>query len=154
MQEINVLALLAVLALPACGPQTKKNKKAALQKAAFSLPRIQTSIDIDQSIVELEAKLTDIPTLIGSRTISIHQISEQPQQLRIELDCDQNLAEVDAYYAEQMLYQGWQQVAAINDAREIMHVYKKPAKLCIIIAQYDLTSRINLTICDICLETR
>ncbi len=53
MQETNLLALLAVLVLPACGPQTKKKKKAALQKAAFSLSEIQTQIDIHQKYKSL-----------------------------------------------------------------------------------------------------
>lgn len=149
MQEINLLALVAVLALPACGPQTKKNKKAALQKAAFSLSEIQTQIDIHQNVQELEAKLTDIPTIIGSRTISLYQLCDHPQQLRMQLECDQSLAEVDAYYAEQMLYNGWQQVTVIRDSQEIMQVYKKPSKLCIIRVYSTITSRISLFVSDV-----
>lgn len=148
MQEINLLALLAVLVLPACGPQSKKNKKAAFQKAAFSMPSLQTHIDTEQSVVELEARLTDIPTLIGSRTISMYQISEQPQQLRLEIECDQSMAEVDSYYAEQMLYNGWQLVAHINDTQEIIQLYKKPNKLSIITIRGRSKSLVTVIIAD------
>lgn len=148
-EAIRLVAVMStIILLPSCGP--RKIKKAASQKAAFSMPLIQTTIDTEQSIVELEAKITDIPTLIGSRILSIHQISEQPQQVRLELECDQNLAEVDAYYAEQMLYNGWQQVTAINDAYEIMHVYKKPSKLCIVILRnIHLQCVVTITTSDI-----
>lgn len=150
MQGTSLLALVAITLLPACGP--RKIKKAAYQKAAFSMPEIQTTIDVEQSIVELEAKLTDIPTLIGSRTLSVHQISEQPPQLKLELECDQNLAEVDAFYAEQMLYNGWQQITAIKDEHEIMQVYKKPNKLCIIIGRQSTQTFVSIAVSDICAE--
>lgn len=125
------LAISAIILLPACGSRTIKNKKAAFKRAAFSMPSIQTQIDVGQSAAELEAKLTDIPTLIGSRTISIYQISEQPQQLRLALECNQSLEEVDAYYIEQMAYNGWQSVAVIA-GDELMQIYKKPQKICVI----------------------
>lgn len=146
-----LLAIIAVILLPSCGPHAKKNKKAALKRAAFSMPKIQTNIDVEQSVVELEAKLTDIPTLIGSRIICIYQISEQPQQMRLELECDQNLAEVDAFYEEQMLYNGWQQVTSIKDDHEVMRIYKKPSKICVVIMKQvvSVQSQISMTISDI-----
>lgn len=146
-----IVAISALILLPSCGP--RKIKKAAFQKAAFSMPSIQTAIDVEQSIVELEAKLTDIPSIIGSRTISIHQVSEQPQQLRLMLECDQSLAEVDAYYAEQMLYNGWQPITSIKDDHEIMQVYKKPLKMCIItLTQSASKAFISFVISDVQIE--
>ena len=121
-----IVAIVIVILLPCCGPHTKKNKKAAFQKAAFLLSEIETQIDINQNVVELEAKLMDIPTVIGSRTLSLIQISEQPQQLRLEIECKQSLAEIDAYYAEQMLYNGWQQITVVKDSQEIMHSVEQP----------------------------
>lgn len=146
-----VIVISTLILFPSCGPHTKKNKKAAFQKAAFLPSQIQSQIDIHQDVLELEAKLTDIPTLIGSRTISIRQISEQPQQLRLELECNQSLVEVDAFYAEQMLYNGWQQVAIIKDESEIMHVYKKPSKMCIVTIKQASSkhTQISLAISDI-----
>lgn len=125
------LAIVAIILLPSCGPRMKKNKKAALQKAAFSLSKIQTQIDVDQSVVELEAKLIDIPTALGSRLSFINQVSEQPYQLRATFECSQPLAELDAYYTEQMAYQGWQLIAHIP-GDEPMQIYKKPSKICVI----------------------
>ncbi|GMU19234.1 MAG: hypothetical protein AMXMBFR12_04260 [Candidatus Babeliales bacterium] len=117
------------------------------------MPIIETTIDVEQSVVELEAKLVDIPSIIGSRTISICQISEQPQQLRLSLECDQSLVEVDAYYAEQMLYNGWQQITSIKDDHEIMQVYKKPLKICIItLRQIASKALISLFISDVQIE--
>jgi len=153
MQECGkvFLTLLVIILLPSCGPQKRKSKKAALQKAAFLLSEIETQIDVDQSVVELEAKLTDIPTCIGSRMLTIRQISEQPPQMRLELECDQSLEEVDAFYAEQMLYNGWQQVITVKDDQEIMHVYKKPQKLCIIMMTQITSGQTHLamTVSDI-----
>lgn len=131
MQGAHILALLAVLILPACGPRTKKNKRAALQKAALSISEIQTQIDVDQSVVELEAKLTDIPTALGSRISFINQVSEQPHQLRVTFECTQSLSELDAFYAEQMADHGWQSMAQIP-GDQVMQIYKKPSKICVV----------------------
>lgn len=153
MQEYGrvILTVLVIILLPSCALHSKKIRKAASKRAAFSMSSIQTQIDVEQSAVELEAKLTDIPTLIGSRTISIYQISEQPQQLRLALECDQSMLEVYAYYAEQMLYNGWQQITAIKDTSEIMQVYKKPSKICVIIFKHKNSKsvQIALTISEI-----
>lgn len=150
--SVRLVALsITIILLPSCSP--RKIKKAAFQKAAFSMPIIETTIDVEQSVVELEAKLVDIPSIIGSRTISICQISEQPQQLRLSLECDQSLVEVDAYYAEQMLYNGWQQITSIKDDHEIMQVYKKPLKICIItLRQIASKALISLFISDVQIE--
>lgn len=126
-----ILAFVAIILLPSCGPQKRKSKKAALQKAAFSLHEIETQIDVDQSVVELEAKLIDIPTALGSRLSSITQISEQPYQLCATFLCTQNIAELDEFYTEQMAYQGWQTIAHIC-GDELMQIYKKPSKICVI----------------------
>jgi hypothetical protein len=126
-----ILAILAIFLLPCCGSHTKKNKKAAFKRAAFSMPKIQTNIDFEQVEAALEAKLTDIPTTIGSRIVSIVQISEQPYQLRVSFECTQNLSELNAFYSEQMIYNGWQTVATIA-GDELMHIYKKPNKICVI----------------------
>ena len=133
MQEYGkvFLTLLVIVLLPSCGPQTKKNKKAAYKKAAFSLPKIQTNIDVEQVQEALEAKLIDIPTIIGSRTLNIVQISEQPQQLRLEIKCSQSLVEIDSYYTEQMAYNGWQSITRVA-SNQIIQIYKKPQKMCII----------------------
>jgi hypothetical protein len=127
-----ILAIIAIFLLPCCGSHTKKNKKAAFKRAAFSMPKIQTNIDVEQVEAALEAKLTDIPTTIGSRIVSIVQISEQPYQLRVSFECTQNLSELNAFYSEQMIYNGWQTVATIA-GDELMHIYKKPNKICVII---------------------
>lgn len=129
-----ILAIVAIILLPCCGPHTKKNKKAAFKRAAFLLSEIETQIDVEQSVVELEAKLTDIPTTIGSRMVDIIQISEQPYQLRASFECTQNLAELNAFYTEQMIYHGWQTVATIA-GDELMQIYKKPNKICVITVQ-------------------
>lgn len=143
-----VVAIVIVILLPCCGSHTKKNKKAAFQRAAFLLSEVETQIDINQNVVELEAKLMDIPTVIGSRTLSLIQISEQPQQLRLEIECKQSLAEIDAYYAEQMLYNGWQQITVVKDSQEIMHVYKKPLKICIIIMMHTSKTLIDIVVSE------
>lgn len=129
-----ILAIIAVILLPCCGPHTKKNKKAAFKRAAFSLPKIQTNIDVEHAEAALEAKLTDIPTTIGSRVTGIVQISEQPYQLRASFECTQNLSELNAFYSEQMIYNGWQAVATIA-SDELMQIYKKPNKICVITVQ-------------------
>lgn len=129
-----IIAFFAIILLPCCGPHTKKNKKAAFKRAAFSMPKIQTNIDVEQVEAALEAKLTDIPTTIGSRIVGIVQISEQPYQLRVSFECTQNLSELNAFYSEQMIYNGWQTVATIA-GDELMHIYKKPNKICVITAQ-------------------
>lgn len=133
MQEYGrvILTVLVTILLPSCGPHTKKIRKAASHRAAFSMPKIQTQIDVEQSVVELEAKLVDIPTAIGSRLSAITQVSEQPYQLRVCFDCSQNLAELNTFYAEQMAYNGWQAVATIA-GDELMQIYKKPNKICVI----------------------
>lgn len=130
-----ILAIIAVILLPSCGPHAKKNKKAAFKRAAFSMPKIQTNIDVEQVQTALEAKLTDIPTTIGSRIVDIVQVSEQPYQLRVSFECTQSIAELNAFYSEQMAYNGWQSVATIN-GDEIMQIYKKPQKICVIILKY------------------
>lgn len=133
MQEYGrvILTLLVISLLPSCGPHSKKIRKAASQRAASSMPKIQTQIDVEQSVVELEAKLIDIPTAIGSQLSAITQVSEQPYQLRVTFECAQNLAELDAFYTEQMAYHGWQAVANIA-SDEPMQIYKKPHKICVI----------------------
>ena len=144
------LTLLVTLLLPSCGAHTKKNRKAASQRAAFLVSEIETQIDIHQNVVELEAKLTDIPTIIGSRTLNIVQINEQPQQLRLEIECSQSLAEVDSYYTQQMVCNGWQTVTRIADD-EIMQIYKKPQKMCVIIIRSKTSAhtKIDLLIAEI-----
>lgn len=155
MQECGkvFLTLLVIILLPSCGPRVKKNKKAAFQRAAFSMPKIETNIDVEQVQTALEAKLTDIPTIIGSRTLNIMQISEQPQQLRLEIECTQSLAEVSSFYTEQMAYNGWQVVANVA-GDEIMQIYKKPQKMCVITirSKASVQTKIMLTICQISSE--
>ncbi len=142
-----ILALIALILMPHCGSRSKKNK-AAFQKAAFSLPSIPTNIDIDQISAELEAKLTDIPSPLGSRIVHSESVSEQPHKMRIVIECSGTLAELEALYAEQMAGCGWQSVESVGGT-QLMQLYKKPHKVCVIMVQaYDDGALITITMCQ------
>lgn len=128
----NILLCACALAIPGCLP--KKDSQAAVSKtAAFSLQDLQTNIDIPKSIAhdtEFEAKLIDIPSMIGSVIID-HDSIEHDDTLNYSLaSCQEQQAVID-FYLQEMECNGWQRISVMQGIESLL-LFEKPHKICAI----------------------
>lgn len=126
--------------IPGCFSKQNKIPKAALpqKQAAFSFEKIQTSIDVaagaaDQLAFDpiLEAKLQDIPTMVGSVPVeSGPSMLPQGQLMQAWVSpYDQKL--VTDFYVAEMENGGWQKLATIKGFETVL-VFQKPKRICVI----------------------
>lgn len=149
----NLLSLLAIIALmPGCFQKQNKISKAALpqKQAAFSFDSLETNIDIAASMAdqssynpEIEAKLHDIPSMVGSIPLEMENIPTHPECSRSECiegpegqimlafvsQYDQEM--VANFYNFEMERSGWQRIARIRGYENTL-VFQKPKRICII----------------------
>jgi len=135
--------------IPGCTKQPNEKNKAALsqKQAAFSFAKVATNIDVecidDQAF---KAKLDDIPTYVGSHIIAIdNQIEDGQLSFSVACDADQNC--IKDFYMQEMEICGWQKMALLV-GDEIMIIFQKPKKICIITLEKAL-SKTNASIAHI-----
>ena len=133
----KAIILSIILLLPAC-KQEKSQKKAAYNQAAFFTDSLQTSIDIGQARpqshgmqAEIEAKLMDIPTLIGCSLIDSGSHFDDCDQLMVSWLCIQNEAQIKEFYLQEMERFGWLLGVQIQGVEHTV-LFEKPKKVCII----------------------
>jgi hypothetical protein len=133
-----LVILLIIALIPGCFPKQKTSSKAALpqKQAAFSFDGLETNIDIAASMAdkpnpELEAKLHDIPTMVGSHLLVFEnqQLPENQMVLAWASQFDQEM--VTNFYNFEMENAGWKRVANIKGFENTL-VFQKPKKICII----------------------
>ncbi len=161
----NVLSVLAIVAMiPGCFSKQNKISKAALpqKQAAFSFDSLETNIDIaagmaDQSNYnhEIEAKLLDIPTMVGSVPVEFDKASAHSADAKAMADmgedskrefilssvegsrtmqafvCQYDQEMVSNFYHFEMENNGWKRIACVK-GYETTLVFQKPKRLCII----------------------
>jgi hypothetical protein len=129
-----------LLMVSGCSKKPANNKAASSKKqAAFSFNTLETNIDVlastasaETANLELEAKLIDIPTMVGS--VMLENDSDQilaEGQLMFACVASQEQSAISDFYNLEMEQLGWQRVAAIQ-GNEIVLLYQKPKKVCII----------------------
>lgn len=129
-----------VTMIPGCFSKQNKISKAALpqKQAAFSFENLQTNIDVaagsaDQLIFDpvLEAKLHDIPTMVGSAPVECSPAALPEGQLMQAWVSPYDQTMVANFYSIEMESGGWQKLAIIKGF-ETMLVFQKPKRICAI----------------------
>ena len=144
MRELisNALAVLGIiLMIPGCGQQSKILKAAAPSKryAASSFTGLETHIDIAAVTAdhasynpEIEAKLNDIPTMVGSVPIETELMQPLPEgQQMFAFACQYDQEMVANFYLFEMEQQGWQRIGSVKSFETVL-IFQKPKKLCIV----------------------
>jgi hypothetical protein len=145
----NVLSVLVIISMiPGCFSKQNKISKAALpqKQAAFSFDGLETNIDCaagmaDQTAYnpEIQAKLYDIPTMVGSVSIELEKTIHpdlvegllEEGQIMLGFLCQYDQEMVANFYNFEMENVGWQRIACIKGFETIL-VFQKPKKICII----------------------
>lgn len=154
----SIVVTLTLFILPGCFLHTNKNKAALKKKAAFSFDPLATQIDVNNiesyaATQEVEAKLFDIPTMIGSLTFEPNNQDLVIGQSMIASLCTYDKAAIKDFYIKEMTRLGWLSVCSIHGFEWVL-LFKKPKKLCIInlrscIAQakHDYQTLVHITVC-------
>ena len=138
----NVLSILVIiLVMPGCFSKQHKISKAVLpqKQAAFSFDGLETNIDIaagmaDQSNpnLEIEAKLHDIPSMVGSVPVDFESGAQLAEgQIMLAFVCHYDQEMVANFYTFEMENLGWRRVTSIKGFESTL-VFQKPKKICII----------------------
>lgn len=135
-----VSAILLLSLVSGCSKQHEKNK-AALKKAAFSFDGLQTNIDICAeltptlcAIPEIEAKLIDIPSMIGSTVINGQldgEHNEDNDTLMLAWASAYDQETLTLFYIQEMEQLGWQKLAKVKGFETTL-LFQKPKKFCVI----------------------
>lgn len=166
----NVLCILAIALIPGCFSKQNKVSKAAVpqKQAAFSFDSLETNIDIaagmaDQNSYdpEIEAKLHDIPTMVGSVPVEFEKtIHPEPVeglnegQIMLAFVCQYDQEMVANFYNFEMENAGWKRLACIRGFENTL-VFQKPKKLCIISIRSLSKSKNNYsTVVHICTSNK
>jgi len=129
--------------LPGCFVQSKKNKAALKKKAAFSFDPLATHIDVSNiesyaATQEVEAKLFDIPTMIGSLTFEPYNQDLEPGKSMIVSLSLYDRDMLADFYLKEMVRSGWLLINNIHGFEWLL-LFQKPHKLCVI----------NMRSCDV-----
>jgi hypothetical protein len=145
--------------LPGCSLHTNKNKAALQKKAAFSFDPLATQIDVSTieayaTMQEVEAKLFDIPTMIGSLTFEPNNQPLVPGESMIASLCTYDRDVIADFYLKEMVRLGWLPISTIHGFEWVL-LFQKPQKLCIINlrscsvqAKNGYQTLIHITICN------
>lgn len=123
-----------LLLLPGCFIQFTQQKAAFKKKVAFSFDALSTCIDVSNASYtnpEIEAKLFDIPTMVGSLTVETEEQALMPGQLMIVSLAPYQKASVKDFYLHEMICLGWFAIADVEGFETVL-VFQKPKKLCVI----------------------
>jgi hypothetical protein len=135
-----IFGLLIIALIPGCGPKQNSSSKAAPPKkqAAFSFDSLETNIDIaagaaDRTLCnpEIEAKLQDIPTMVGSIPIELYNAQLPERQMMLAWACQYDQEMVTNFYNFEMENAGWKRIACIKGYENTL-VFQKPKRICII----------------------
>lgn len=138
-----LIVLLCIATIPGCFSKQNKvtSSKAAVhqKQAAFSFDNLETNIDIAADMAdqitcnpEIEAKLYDIPTMVGSIPVEFDTqriVSEGQAMLAFVSQYDQDM--VTNFYHFEMENAGWKRIASIKGFENTL-LFQKPKKVCII----------------------
>ena len=103
-------------------PATRAELKTNIDIAA------QTSIQFNY-MLELEAHLTDLPTIIGSMIIESESAQLSEDQIMIAWVCPHEREIISEFFQQEMERLGWKKIAAIFGP-EITLLFSKPKKIC------------------------
>ena len=136
------LSMLAIIGMiPGCAKQSEEKNKAVLpqKQAAFSFDSLETNIDLEAASadyneyqIEVEAKLYDIPTMVGSVPLDLPThitLPEGQMMLAIASSYDQEM--ITNFYNFEMERQGWQRISCIKGFESTL-VFQRPKKVCVI----------------------
>lgn len=158
-KNVKVIVITGILLLlPGCFLQTK-NKAALNKKAAFSFDPLATQIDVGSiesyaATQEVEAKLFDIPTMIGSLTFEPNNQDLVSGQSMIASLCSYDKTAITDFYLKEMIRLGWLSVSHIYGFEWVL-LFQKPQKLCIINlrsctakAKNSYQTLVHITVCN------
>jgi len=138
----TALSMLAIIAMiPGCAKQSEEKNKAVLpqKQAAFSFDSLETNIDLEAASAhyseynpEIEAKLHDVPTMVGSIPVEIPANSAVLEgQMVVALASHYDQEMITNFYNFEMERQGWQRISCIKGFESTL-VFQRPKKICII----------------------
>ena len=123
-----------LMLIPGCSGMNFRNTQKG--KQPIERAELKTNIDIaaqantqSNQMIELEAHLTDIPSIIGSVIIETESAQLAEDQIMVAWVCPHEHETISEFFQQEMERLGWKKIAAIVGPETTL-LFSKPKKIC------------------------